>query len=239
VAVLAAATLAGCPNPPDLHTEVLESPNSIDGQQLYFIPDDVAPKRAGDAEYKRIVSATDLAALPNNPAGDDVIDFNGAASVAVALGEPIFFFGESYNTIHVGANGAVGVGSPSVGNATLAEHFGSRQVSLLPVDASAAGATVTVGETDDFVVVTYAGITIGETNDNAFQVEFFKTRGIDGDLALSYPQVAASATGIRGLANFQLEGLTPEEIDDFVGGFRSSNLSADSESNTGTVELAS
>ena len=222
-AMLAAATLAGCPpKGTDYNTQVLESPNSIDGKQIYFVPSDTE-KRAGDKFYSRVITASDLAELPADPSGHTVISFAEESVVAVDLGDGgVFYFGE------------YGLGAPGAGNATLAEHFSSPQISLLPVDATAGG-TVTVGNFEDSVVVTFNNVTLGETTDNAFQVEFFKTRGIDGDIAVSYPQVANTAEGIVGLSNGELAGASQDEIDAFVGRFRSSNLNEGS-SNTDTAK---
>ena len=233
-AMLAAATLAGCPKATDYNTQVLESPNSIDGKQIYFVPSDTE-KRAGDKFYSRVITASDLAELPADPSGHTVISFAEESTVAVDLGDGgVFYFGEYYDIIFINSDGSVGLGAPGAGNATLAEHFSSPQISLLPVDATAGG-TVTVGNFEDSVVVTFNNVTIGETTDNAFQVEFFKTRGIDGDIAVSYPQVANTAEGIVGLSNGELAGASQDEIDAFVGRFRSSNLNEGS-SNTETAK---
>ena len=233
-AMLAAATLAGCPKATDYNTQVLESPNSIDGKQIYFVPSDTE-KRAGDKFYSRVITASDLAELPADPSGHTVISFAEESVVAVDLGDGgVFYFGEYYDMIFINSDGSVGLGAPGAGNATLAEHFSSPQISLLPVDATAGG-TVTVGNFEDSVVVTFNNVTIGETTDNAFQVEFFKTRGIDGDIAVSYPQVANTAEGIVGLSNGELAGASQDEIDAFVGRFRSSNLNEGS-SNTETAK---
>ena len=233
-AMLAAATLAGCPKATDYNTQVLESPNSIDGKQIYFVPSDTE-KRAGDKFYSRVITASDLAELPADPSGHTVISFAEESVVAVDLGDGgVFYFGEYYDMIFINSDGSVGLGAPGAGNATLAEHFSSPQISLLPVDATAGG-TVTVGNFEDSVVVTFNNVTIGETTDNAFQVEFFKTRGIDGDIAVSYPQVANTAEGIVGLSNGELAGASQDEIDAFVGRFRSSNLNEGS-SNTDTAK---
>lgn len=233
-AMLAAATLAGCPKATDYNTQVLESPNSIDGKQIYFVPSDTE-KRAGDKFYSRVITASDLAELPADPSGHTVISFAEENVVAVDLGDGgVFYFGEYYDMIFINSDGSVGLGAPGAGNATLAEHFSSPQISLLPVDATAGG-TVTVGNFEDSVVVTFNNVTLGETTDNAFQVEFFKTRGIDGDIAVSYPQVANTAEGIVGLSNGELAGASQDEIDAFVGRFRSSNLNEGS-SNTDTAK---
>ncbi len=236
-AMLAAATLAGCPRATDYNTEVLESPNSIDGKQIYFVPSDTE-KRAGDKFYSRVITATDLAELPADPSGHTVISFAEESTVAVDLGDGgVFYFGEYYDIIFVNSDGSVGLGEAGAGNATLAEHFASPQISLLPVDATAGG-TVTVGNFEDVVVVTFNGVTVGATSNNAFQVEFFKTRGIDGDIALSYPQVANTAVGIVGLSNGELAGASQDEIDQFVRRFRNSNLNEDSR-NTDSAKLGS
>ena len=233
-AMLAAATLAGCPKATDYNTQVLESPNSIDGKQIYFVPSDTE-KRAGDKFYSRVITATDLAELPADPSGHTVISFDEESTVAVDLGDGgVFYFGEYYDMIFINSDGSIGLGEPGAGNATLAEHFATPQISLLPVDATAGG-TVTVGNFEDSVVVTFNNVIIGETTDNAFQAEFFKTRGIDGDIAVSYPQVANTAEGIVGLSNGELAGASQDEIDAFVGRFRSSNLNEGS-SNTETAK---
>lgn len=226
VAMLAAATLAGCPPATEYHTQVLKSPNSIDGKQLYFIPSDTA-KRAGDQFYTRTVTSG-VEELPVDPAGQTLLAFSAEVTVQdVDLGDGgVWYFGEYYDHLFVGSNGAIGLGAPGVGNATLAEHFAGKQISLLPVDATVGAGKVSVGQYADSVVVTFYDITIGETTDNAFQAEFFKTRGIDGDIALSYPQVTATAEGIVGLSNAPLAGASQAEIDKFVSGFTSSNLNA-------------
>lgn len=232
VAMLAAATLAGCPAPTEYHTQVLKSPNSIDGKQLYFIPSDTV-KRAGDQYYKRTVT-TGVDNLPVDPSDQTVLAFSAETTVqSVDLGDGgVWYFGEYYDTLFIGANGTIGFGAPGVGNATLAEHFAGKQISLLPVDATTSG-TVSVGLYADSVVVTFADVTIGETTDNAFQAEFFKTRGIDGDIALSYPQVTATAEGIVGLSNGQLAGASQAQIDKFLAGFKSSNLNANANTPSG------
>ena len=223
LAMLAAATLTGCPTT-ELHSQVLTDSNALDGTQLYFIPRDVEAKRVGDAFYERAVN-TGIATLPNNPAGDEELTFTNGVAV-VALSEPVLYFGKFYTHLYVGVNGAVGLGNSATvptgsGNANATEHFTNPQISLLPLAEGAitANSSVTFGETGDFVVITYQNVTVGTATDNAFQVEFFKTRGIDGDIALSYPVVsAAGTTGLMGLSNGQL---SEEGVDDaaFLSGF--------------------
>lgn len=236
VAMLAAATLAGCPKPADLHTQVLSNPNTIDGKQLYFIPSDTE-KRAGDEFYSRVVTA-DNTEFPVDPTDHTVIDFGAGDPAVVELSEPVFYFGEAYSTIYVGSNGTIGLGAAGAGNDSLANHFASPEISLLPVDATVAGSVVTVAEFSDNVVVTFDNITVNAVTGNQFQAEFIKTRGIDGDIALTYPEVTTTAEGIVGLSNGQLADASQAEIDAFVGRFRSSNLNANS-ANTSTAKLGS
>lgn len=243
VAMLAAATLAGCPprGEDELHTQDLASASTVDGKQLYFIPNDTA-KRENDPFYSRIVSDLPIAGqLPNQTGADQVIEFpEGGGSVEVALDEPVMYYGVFYDVIVIGSNGTVGFGQAGAGNDTLENHFTSPQISLLPVDATLGETEVTVAQTDDFVVVTFNNVVIGtdleNTQDNAFQVEFFKTRGIDGDLAISYAKVDDFASGIVGLSNGQLaEAVAAGDenaINRFLRGFRESNLAANA--NTGT-----
>jgi hypothetical protein len=238
-AMLAAATLAGCPprGEDELHTQTLSSASTVNEKQLYFIPNDTA-KRAGDPFYSRVV--TDLPVpgqLPNSTAADEVLEFpEGGGSVDVELDEPVMYYGVFYDTIVVGSNGTVGFGQAGAGNDTLEHHFLSPQISLLPVNATLGETEVTVAQTEDFVVVTFDNVVIGTdtefTSDNSFQLELFKTRGIDGDLAISYAKVDSFASGIVGLSNGQLAGLDQNDVNQFLRRFRESNLAANA--NTGT-----
>jgi len=236
-ALLAAATLAGCPPREELHTEVLESASAINGQQLYFIPavtDDL--KRLGDPFYTRIVQELPTAGqLPNPTDGGQVVEFVDGSAV-IALDEPVMFYGVFYNTIVVGSNGTVAFGSASQGNDTLTNHFSSVQVSVLPMNATIAGTTVTVEQSDEAVTVTFEDVVIGTdtdfTSDNTFQVEIFISNGIAGDISVSYVKVDDRGNGIAGLANGQLIGLSENEADRFLRGFRESNLEQNANTST-------
>lgn len=243
VAMLAATTLAGCPRGEELHTQNLASASTIDGKQLYFIPSDTENKRLGDAFYVRIVQdlVTDLGlvagTLPNPVDAETTsLDFSISDPVEVPLDEPVMYYGAWYDTIYVGSDGTVGLGQPGGGNTDLEEHFASPQISLLEINAALPGTEVTVEQDADTVVVTFDGVIIGTettiTDDNSFQVEFIKTRGNDGDIALSYAKVDAQGDGIVGLSNGQLAGATEAEIATFLRGFKDSNLTVDA--NTGS-----
>lgn len=239
-AMLAAATLAGCPAP-ELHTQVLTNPNTIDGKQLYFIPTDTE-KRAGDQFYSRTVVTENSEGLPflevQDTSGHTAIDFTNGDPAQIDLSEPVFYYGALYSTLFVGSDGTIGFGVAGGGNDTLANHFAHPQISLLPVDATLAGSDVTWAEFGDSVFITFENITIAEVTGNSFQAEFRKTRGIDGDIALTYPVVTPLATGIVGLSNGQLEGLTADQQATFLNGFVNSNLNQDS-ANTSSAKLGS
>ena len=221
-AMLAAATLAGCPTVPELHTQELTGSNELNGKQVYFIPVDDA-KRAGYGDYARFVNAQEGLTVSADDHAAIELD------TVVELGEPLLFFGEFYNNIVVSANGTVVLSNDANAaagkNANLTEHFQSRQVSVLPVDATLqAGADVLFFQDGDQVVVTFEGVTVGDQTDNSFQVVFVKSRGVDGDLVLSYAKVnPTGTTGVAGLSDAPLEGATEAEISDFLGRFGAGN----------------
>jgi hypothetical protein len=236
-ALLATATLAGCPPREELHTEVLESASSINGKQLYFIPastDDL--KRLGDPFYTRIVQDLPTAGqLPNSTDGAEQVEFSGN-SATIVLDEPVMYYGVFYNTIIIGTNGTVAFGTASAGNDTLTNHFGSVQISVLPLNLSLAGTTVSVEQSDEAVTITFEDVVIGTdtafTSDNTFQVEIFVGGGIAGDVVVSYVKVDDRGNGIAGLANGQLVGLSETEADRFLRGFSESNLSQNANTST-------
>lgn len=245
VAVIAMAMLAGCPAPDKYNTTVLKSPNTLDGSQVYFIPI-AASKRSGDlTDYARLLSRSvdnnEVTALPSPTTGHEVVAFTNGV-FKKTLSEGVYYFGVPYTDLYIKSDGSVGLGAPGGGNDTLANHFASPQISLLPVNASGAGATVTVGDLADEVVVTFSNVTVDNgvetpTSDNTFQVELFKTRGIDGDIALSYPIVDPNATGVVGLSNGELAGADQATIDSFVNGFSASDFTV--AHNTEAVAAAS
>lgn len=232
-AMLAAATLAGCPAP-ELHTQELKGSNTLAGTQVYFIPTD-GSKRVDDNDYARFVNQEAGLTVPVGAGHNPV-----AVGAVTELAEPIMFFGVFYNNIVVGANGTVVLSNDnaaSVGaNGNLTDHFQSRQVSLLPLDAALQGdADVTLLESDDLVVVTYQGatVTVGEAVVNAFQVVFQKSRGVDGDLIISYADVNPNGTtGVVGLSDAPLAGKSESEIADFLGRFGAGNNLGESSANT-------
>ncbi len=219
VALVATATLAGCPPKVDtVHTQEFAAGQiDLEGKQLYYQP-------KGDS-YSRTVTdgVTDFKVLP---AGHTVIDFSNATSVEVPLGgAQIEYFGNLYSQLFVGSDGTVAFGAAGTGNASLEAHFSANQISLLPVDATASG-EVSYGVFTDSVVVTFDAV-----DGSSFQGEFFIAGDMDRDIAISYPVVDAGAAGVVGLSNGQLVGLDAAAIASFLETFENSDLGT---TNTGT-----
>jgi len=225
VALIATATLAGCPpqTTVDLHTQNFAAgaaATSLAGKQLHFMPD------SSQSFYSRTVT-------------DGVTDFNvpvvGQTIINFALGDPfvltlpagseVSYFGQLFSTLFIGSNGTVAFGSAGTGNSSLANHFGARQISLLPVDATASG-TVSFGLFSDAVVVTFDSV-----DGSSFQSEFFVSGEMEDDISIAYPVVSATAGGVVGLSRGQLAGANQTEIDNFLADFRNSDLGR---TNTGT-----
>lgn len=209
-AIVAATMLQGCEFQ-QFHTQDF-SDGSVDlqGKQLYFMP------TPGANFYQRVVR--DITELGNDPAGDTEADLStGSQEVVLGPLNAIEFYGATYESIFIGANGTIGFGG--VGdNTDLASHFMQPQVSLLPVDDTSTGTVsydIVVG---DSIAVTYEGVTAGGSTATA-QAEFFNNESMFGDIALSFTRVSQDAGGVYGLSNAQLQGANEEEINEFLAGF--------------------
>lgn len=235
-ALLATATLAGCPPREELHTQVLESASTINGKELYFIPsvsDDL--KRLNDPFYTRIVSDAGVP-TQHGEGGGQVIDFADGPFV-LELDQPVMYYGVFRNSIVIASDGTIGFDGVGGGNDSLEDHFTSPQISVLPIIATAAGTVVTVSQDADFIVVDYANVVIGDTtkavtSDNNFQVVFDLRRGTDGDIVITYSKVDSFASGIVGLSNGQLAGLSENDAAAFLRQFQSSNLAVSANTDT-------
>ena len=219
VALLAAATLAGCPLVPtvDLQTQNFaaagDAATSLEGKQLYFMPD------SSESFYSRTV-VDNITALPVSTATHTAVDFGVADPAVVTLpaGSEINFYGTSYGTIYIHSNGTVALEAGAAANGTASGHFSLKQISLLPVDATTAGSAVSYQVAANAVTVTFENV-----GGSSFQGEFFISGATEDDIALSYPTIdAAVAAGVVGFSRGQLAGLTQEEIDlffanEFVG----------------------
>jgi hypothetical protein len=210
VAVLAAATLAGCPVPtPEFHTQSFAA-GAVDiaGSQLYYQPD------SSTDFYSRTVT-TGITAFSVPTTGQTVVNFdNGNPFVLnLAAGSEVMYYGNTYSTLYIGANGTVAFEANATGNGSTTAHFQSKQISLLPVDAADAAETGTVGYQifNDSVVVTFDGV-----DGSSFQSEFFISGTMDQDIAIAYPTIGADAAGVVGLSNGPLAGANAAQIAAFL-----------------------
>ena len=229
VAMLAAATLAGCPPPVtvDYHTQsIVAGANTLQGKTLFFMPD------SSINFYSRTV-VDGVTALPQPTDTATVVDFEANDPTVITLpeGSEVLYYGIAYDTLYIGSNGTVGFGAPG-DNGSLTAHFGAASVSLLPVDATDNG-DVSYEVFSNEVVVTFENVLVGTAN-NTFQAEFFVSGAEDGDLALSYPVVSVNVGGVVGLSNGQLAGANQAQIDAFLDDFSASELDQD---NTGSAKL--
>lgn len=212
VAIVATATLAGCPPTVDPQTASFAAgaaSTALDGKSTYY-------EVSGDATnfYNRIV--TNVTDFPVDPAGQTAVDFGAADPAQVDLGTAVSYYGENFSSVFIGSDGVLGLGAAGGGNSTLEEHFGATQVSLLPVDATdeAAGAVSYQEYTDSFVV------TFNDVDGSSVQIEFFTTGTLADDINVAYPVVSTNvAAGVVGLSNNQLATNA-----NFLNGFQNSDL---------------
>ena len=224
-ALLAVATLAGCPQPvADKHSQEFaagDAATSLAGKQLYYMPD------GRISFYSRTVQ--DQATLPTATTGHTVVDFAVAGSNVVTLpaGSEVMYYGVAYDSMVIGSDGTIAFGGAGTGNASVTAHFSSNQVSVLPVDATGSG-QVSYQVAANAVTVTYEGV-----DGSTAQSEFFISGDMDQDIAISYPTVSANAAGVVGLSRGQLAGANASELADFLAEFgNGSNLGT---SNTGAL----
>ncbi len=232
-ALLASATLAGCPLPlaVDYHTEVITSgANELQGKTLYFMPD-------GSLNFYSRTVIDGVTEFPVSPDEAEEVDFTDGDPFEVVLDEglEIIYYGRVYDRLFISSDGSIALGEPGTGNGTGVDHFSATQVSLLPVNATNDNGSVTYQIFENEIVVTFANILVGNTS-NSFQAEFFVSGAEDGDLALSYPVVSENVGGVVGLSNGQLAGANQAQIDAFLEEFVESTLV---ENNTGTSKLGS
>ena len=214
----------------DFHTQDFATAGAaqtaLQGKQLYFMPD------SSLSYYSRTVQVLNPAGeLPVSTLGATPIDFAAGSVQILPAGTTMKFYGRSYATMYVSADGTVSFGALGNGNSSLENHFSSTQVSLFPVDASdEAVGTVSYSVSSTEVVVTFNGV-----DGSTFQAEFFIANTATAeaeDIALSYPILSDTAQGIVGLSNDQLAGLTAAQVASFLNGLQQSDLGT---TNTGTL----
>lgn len=239
LAFIAAATLAGCPTAPATHTQLfVDGANNLAGFQLYFMP-------TPSLDFYQRVATPGVTGV-NNPT-DDATTATGAQTVVdLGVGNAISFYGKQYQTMWVGANGAIGFSGPA-DNSSLVAHFQMAGVSLVPRDAGDTAGRVSYEVTDgNDVSVTYEGVTAGGEAATA-QAQFYVVDSADGgadpdygDIVLSFPEISTHAAGVIGLSGGQLMGANQAQINAFMDNFNIQRGAALTESvMTGTVAASS
>ena len=234
IAALTALTLTSCTAPIDYHTQSVDAGGAtcLNGKQLYFARspryDAQEPQLVLDfGYYDRFVR--DQTELPVGTEGHEAVDFSMADPFRVPLpqGASIPYYGFPANMLYIGSDGTIGMGPGEPNNATLRDHFNVRQISLLPVDATVAGATVSYSITSAEIVVTF-----DDVDGNTVQCQLFLSGEAQSEIAITYASVNANTlAGVVGLSNGQELpfGRTEIQETDFVGDrFVESDLCVDS-----------
>jgi hypothetical protein len=123
--------------------------------------------------------------LPTDPATGTTVSLSDDSYSTQSLSQPILLYGQQYNTIYIGSNGQITMGSGSSDyTESLSEHFSQVSISMLWDDLNPAnGGTVRFAELVNRVVVTFDGIPeYSNSGSNTFQCELY----FDGVVTLSW-----------------------------------------------------
>lgn len=213
----------GVTTAPEYFTEVVSDGGELDGLALTFTPNGgpnfYEPSKSEISEFPTPIDAK-AAAYPL-----DFAAYGDPIRAGLFGGKKISYYGEEYDTLYISSDGWISFGAPGNSPISVAEHFANAQVSGLPVDALAPGATVSYLQDSDKLVITYQNApTSGAPGfNNNFQVELF----FDGTLQVSFLDVDPAVNGVIGLSLGIGDGTSAPE--DF--------LESDfSEFNTGTLK---
>jgi hypothetical protein len=205
---------------PDYFTENISNGGDLEGLALLFTPNN------GPSFYD--ATKSEITEFPTDPTGAFALDF-GIFGDPVRAGlfgdEKVSFYGVEYDELFISSDGWVSFGEAGNTPLTLGDHFAAPQISLLPVDATAAGAKVSYLQESDKLVITYENApTAGAPGfGNNFQLELF----FDGTIQTSYLDVDPAIAGVVGLSvGIGAGGVPPTD-------FLETDLS---DVNTGTVK---
>jgi len=180
---------------PDYFTESFASgDNDLDSFTIEFAPD-------GTGDYYEMCGY-DASELPTDPSGGTVLSIGDDGYQAVSSTPPIPFYGQSYDTFYIGANGYVTfTGGDEEWDESLAEHFKLPRIAGLFDDLSPDdGGTLSWKELDDRVAVTWEDVPEwwSWSSHNTFQIEMF----FDGEIHVTWLNIDAE-DGIAGLSEGQ------------------------------------
>ena len=187
---------------PDFFTEIFDQDdNDIRNQALTFVPDGSRPFYA--------VCRTPAYSFPTDPSGGTtlILSDDSYASVRLAGGAQIPFFGVRYSTFFIGSNGYVTFSSgDSSYQESLNRHFSQPQISVLFDDLNPShGGKISWKQLADRVVVTFQDVPKNYSGKpNSFQIEMF----FDGVLRLTHLGIALR----DGLVGLSRGGGVPSEF---------------------------
>lgn len=172
------------PQIPDYFTELFPT-FDLANSALLFAPN-------GSVDFYSVCRYETLV-LPTDPAGGTGLPMSDTSSATVQLtdGKAILFYGQSYTTLFVNANGNITLdSSDSDSTETIEDHFSQPRISLLfdDLDPSEGGA-VSYKQLSDRIVVTWLNVPEDNgANTNTFQVELY----FDGRIQLAWLQIDAT-----------------------------------------------
>ena len=187
---------------PDFFTEIFDQDeNGIQNQTLTFVPD-------GSKSFYA-VCRTHASSFPADPSGGTILPLSddSYATVRVAEGAEIPFYGVRYQAFFVGSNGYVTFSSgDSSYQESLARHFSQPRISALFDDLNPShGGKVSWKQLADRVVVTFQDVPENYSGKpNSFQIEMF----FDGVLRLTHLGIALR----DGLCGLSRGGGVPSEF---------------------------
>jgi len=187
---------------PDFFTEIFDqADNAIRNQTLTFVPD--------GSKSGYTVCRTPSYAFPADPSGGKPLSLadDSYATVPLAGGAEIPFYGVRYRSFFIGSNGSVTFSSgDSSYEESLDRHFSQPRISVLFDDLNPSyGGKVSWKQLTDRAVVTFQDVAKNCSGKrNSFQIEMF----FDGTLRLTHLDI-----GIRdGLAGLSRGGGTPADF---------------------------
>jgi len=207
--LIIAGALSGCELRQEHNIQYFEAGGAtcLSGKQLYFGSPFLVEKSAPFGHYSRFVS--EKTTLSVDPAGHETIDFSQADPFELALPDFVRFgyYRQWFDTLFIGSDGTIAFGSPGTGNNNLVDALSSEQICILPVDATAAEATVRYNVNEEAIVITYENI-----GGNTFQCELFLHREQRNEIAITYPVVSENTrAGVVGIPD---PLLTPDRLDE-------------------------
>jgi len=235
-ALLAAGVLSGCVRQyQDSNVQSFEPGGAVvlDGKQLYLTYsrnafDDVlanngakiTPEWGYPPYYYRAVS--EQREFLVDPAEHAPVDFSASDPFLIPGSDGDF--PTPYSGTYIGSDGTISFSEPGLGNGNLAEHFSTRQISLLPIDATVDGARVTYGVLPTTLVVTYENVGGSSVQFIMGALEEQQFSGFAAfhpdDIIITYQQVSGDTrAGVVGISWLTLRHAEPAFVADLLADF--------------------